>query len=115
MPPAVDLTFAGDVNILKPMKSMTGFGHAETNDQEVSVEVSVRAVNGRHLDLRIHAPRHYLPFESEVKRVDGVVETPPPLATISPGFSLLAYAVMSLEPKWSPSEFSSGLMSICVI
>ena len=47
---------------------MTGFGHAEAIDQEVSVEVSVRAVNGRHLDLRVHTPKHYLSFEPEIKK-----------------------------------------------
>ncbi len=50
------------------MKSMTGFGNCRTQNNEVSIEVSLRAVNGRFLETRFHLPRGYFPFESELKK-----------------------------------------------
>jgi uncharacterized protein (TIGR00255 family) len=50
------------------MKSMTGFGNFRTQNNEVSIEVSIRAVNGRFLETRFHLPRGYFPFESELKK-----------------------------------------------
>jgi uncharacterized protein (TIGR00255 family) len=50
------------------MKSMTGFGAFRTQSNEVVIEVSIRAVNGRFLETRFHLPRHFFPFESELKR-----------------------------------------------
>ena len=72
------------------LKSMTGFGRAsagaaanKTADKLVSepggdsnafsavgsaeVEVSVRSVNGRYLEMRFHLPREYAGFENELK------------------------------------------------
>jgi uncharacterized protein (TIGR00255 family) len=61
------------------MKSMTGFGRSHTNQQAFqtnqkspspalpALDISVKAVNGRYLDLRFHLPREYAPFESELK------------------------------------------------
>ena len=50
------------------MKSMTGFGSFRTQNNEVSIEVSLRAVNGRFLETRFHLPRGYFPFEAELKK-----------------------------------------------
>jgi uncharacterized protein (TIGR00255 family) len=50
------------------MKSMTGFGNFRTQNNEVSIEVSIRAVNGRFLETRFHLPRGYFPYESELKK-----------------------------------------------
>lgn len=50
------------------MKSMTGFGNFRTQNSEVSIEVSLRAVNGRFLETRFHLPRVYFPFEAELKK-----------------------------------------------
>ncbi len=50
------------------MKSMTGYGLARTQAPEVSIEVSVRAVNGRYLETRFHLPRSYFGFESDLKK-----------------------------------------------
>lgn len=47
---------------------MTGFGTFRSNNNEVVIEVSIRAVNGRFLETRFHLPRHFFPFESELKR-----------------------------------------------
>ncbi len=50
------------------MKSMTGYGLARSQAPEVSIEVSVRAVNGRFLENRFHLPRNYYGFESDLKK-----------------------------------------------
>lgn len=50
------------------MKSMTGFGNFRTQNNEVSIEVSIRAVNGRFLETRCHLPRVYFPYETELKK-----------------------------------------------
>lgn len=47
---------------------MTGFGNFRTQNNEISLEVSIRAVNGRFLETRFHLPRVYFPFESELKK-----------------------------------------------
>lgn len=81
------------------MKSMTGFGVARgslsplarsdenkgkqgkrksksqpASEQKVptgnvDVEISVRSVNGRFLEIRFHLPREYFPFENELKTI----------------------------------------------
>ena len=33
------------------------------------IEVSLRAVNGRFLEIRFHLPREFVPFESELKKI----------------------------------------------
>lgn len=50
------------------MKSMTGFGVFRSQNNEMTIEVSVRAVNGRYLETRFHLPRVFFPFESELKK-----------------------------------------------
>jgi uncharacterized protein (TIGR00255 family) len=51
------------------MKSMTGYGNAKLQLKELSIEVSLRSVNGRFLDTRFHLPREFIPFESELKKL----------------------------------------------
>ncbi len=50
------------------MKSMTGYGLARAQTNEVTIEISVRAVNGRFLENRFHLPRLYFSFESDLKK-----------------------------------------------
>lgn len=50
------------------MKSMTGYGLARAQSNELTIEVSFRAVNGRYLETRFHTPRLYYAFESELKK-----------------------------------------------
>lgn len=50
------------------MKSMTGYGLGRAHSGDVSIEVSVRAVNGRFLETRFHLPRHYFAFEADLKK-----------------------------------------------
>jgi uncharacterized protein (TIGR00255 family) len=53
------------------MKSMTGYGNSRIQSKDVSVEVSIRAVNGRFLETRFHLPREFVPYESELKKILG--------------------------------------------
>ncbi|MEK6627566.1 MAG: YicC/YloC family endoribonuclease [Bdellovibrionota bacterium] len=50
------------------MKSMTGFGNFRAQSNEVSIEVSIRAVNGRFLETRFHLPRSYFSHEADLKK-----------------------------------------------
>ncbi len=47
---------------------MTGFGVARIQSNDLTIEVSIRAVNGRYLETRFHTPRLYYIFESELKK-----------------------------------------------
>jgi uncharacterized protein (TIGR00255 family) len=51
------------------MKSMTGFGVATASNRSVELEISLKSVNGRFLDVRLHSPREYTSFESEIKKL----------------------------------------------
>lgn len=51
------------------MKSMTGFGTARAQSKDVTVEVSIRAVNGRYLEPRFHLPREFVGQEADLKRL----------------------------------------------
>ncbi len=55
------------------MKSMTGFGVFRSQIQDITIEVSLRAVNGRYLETRFHLPRSYFAFEADLKkRLSGI-------------------------------------------
>lgn len=47
---------------------MTGFGVSRVQSNDLTVEISIRAVNGRYLETRFHSPRLYYTFESELKK-----------------------------------------------
>lgn len=47
---------------------MTGFGVSRLQSNDLTVEISIRAVNGRYLETRFHSPRLYYAFESELKK-----------------------------------------------
>lgn len=51
------------------MKSMTGYGLGKVQNTSVSLEASLRAVNGRFLEIRFHLPKEYIPFESDLKKI----------------------------------------------
>jgi uncharacterized protein (TIGR00255 family) len=51
------------------MKSMTGYGEASRHVRGTTVTVQVRSLNHRHLDLQLRAPREYLGFEEEIRKV----------------------------------------------
>jgi uncharacterized protein (TIGR00255 family) len=47
--------------------SMTGFGSSRGSGTDVEVEVTVKALNGRFLEVRCHLPREYSGFERDIK------------------------------------------------
>lgn len=51
------------------MKSMTGFGVASTDTNGVTLNVTIRAVNGRYFEWRPHIPRAYQSLEREMKKL----------------------------------------------
>ncbi len=51
------------------MKSMTGYGLGKVQSNISTIEVSLRAVNGRFLETRFHLPREFIPFESDLKKI----------------------------------------------
>lgn len=51
------------------MKSMTGYGTARVQSKDVTVEVSIRTVNGRFLEPRFHMPREFVAQEGELKKI----------------------------------------------
>ena len=50
------------------MKSMTGFGHAEFKKRGYDLQVSLKSVNGRFLEVRFHLPRELMGYESDLKK-----------------------------------------------
>jgi uncharacterized protein (TIGR00255 family) len=50
------------------MKSMTGYGLGKSHSAHSSIEVSLRAVNGRFLETRFHLPRELVGLESDLKK-----------------------------------------------
>lgn len=50
------------------MKSMTGYGLSRGQTADVSIEVSIRAVNGRFLENRFHLPKAFYGFEADLKK-----------------------------------------------
>jgi uncharacterized protein (TIGR00255 family) len=51
------------------MKSMTGYGEATAQGRWVKVQVQVRSLNHRHLDLQPRIPREYLTMEEEIRKL----------------------------------------------
>ena len=48
---------------------MTGYGLGKVQSAHSSIEVSLRAVNGRFLETRFHLPREFIAFESDLKKI----------------------------------------------
>ncbi len=51
------------------IKSMTGFGVARSSTSVSNLEVSVRSVNGRFLESRLHLPREFNALESDLRKI----------------------------------------------
>ena len=49
------------------MHSMTGYGTGRATAAGLQVVVELRGVNQRHLDIKITAPREYVPWEGELR------------------------------------------------
>lgn len=50
------------------MRSMTGFGTAQAVNELLSVELQIRSLNGRYLDIHLSCPPVVYPFEAQLKR-----------------------------------------------
>ncbi|MEO0336905.1 MAG: YicC/YloC family endoribonuclease [Pseudomonadota bacterium] len=50
------------------MKSMTGFGKATSQSPDFLLDVTVKAVNGRFLEIKFHGPKIYNILESEMRK-----------------------------------------------
>ena len=53
------------------MTSMTGYGHAEREDDSVQAGVEIRSVNNRFLDVNVSLPAILSPLEARVREVVG--------------------------------------------
>jgi uncharacterized protein (TIGR00255 family) len=55
------------------IKSMTGYGRGQSQRDNLSFTVEIKAVNHRYADINIKAPRLVAPFESQIKKQVGAV------------------------------------------
>jgi uncharacterized protein YicC (UPF0701 family) len=42
---------------------MTGYGKATRNEYGISLDIEIKSVNSKYLDLRMYFPRELAPFE----------------------------------------------------
>ncbi len=50
------------------MKSMTGFGSSLINRDNIEIELEIKSINARFLDLRIFLPRELSFYETEIRQ-----------------------------------------------
>lgn len=50
------------------MRSMTGFGKARVRENNIEVDIDIKSINGRFLDLRIYLPRELNYYEHIVRK-----------------------------------------------
>lgn len=50
------------------MKSMTGFGKCIKENEEYQLDVEIKSVNNRFLDIQIRSPKQLNPFELEIRK-----------------------------------------------
>lgn len=48
---------------------MTGYGSSQGKAKDLELEVHVKSVNGRFLELRFHLPKEYAPFETDFRKI----------------------------------------------
>ncbi len=51
------------------MQSMTGFGFSSINTKDFKLEVSVKSVNSRFMDIKFYTPTYYIPLEQTLKKL----------------------------------------------
>lgn len=51
------------------MKSMTGFGKAVQTDDNYQLDIEIKSVNHRFLDIQIRSPKHVNPFELFIRQL----------------------------------------------
>ncbi|MFO8144772.1 MAG: YicC/YloC family endoribonuclease [Candidatus Syntrophosphaera sp.] len=50
------------------MKSMTGYGKAKFHENDIDLEMEIKSINGRYLELRLYIPREISFFEYTVRK-----------------------------------------------
>jgi uncharacterized protein (TIGR00255 family) len=55
--------------MIKFVKSMTGFGRGRSTTAEVEIISEIRAVNHRFLDISLRVPRLYTSFEPQIRKI----------------------------------------------
>ncbi len=51
------------------MKSMTGYGKSEFSDKNIHIEVEIKSVNSRYIDIKSKLPLEIIHLENEVKNL----------------------------------------------
>ena len=54
------------------LSSMTGFGSAKSAEGALSVDVEIKSVNSRFLDLNVKGPKVYSSLEQEIKGTENI-------------------------------------------
>ena len=57
------------------IRSMTGYGVAETHTEKYTVKVEIKSLNGKYLDLNMRMPRFLMPKEIELRNTFGKSKT----------------------------------------
>ena len=79
------------------MQSMTGFGFVSAHTKDLKLEISVKSVNSRFLDIKFYTPPYYAPLEGEmnkmisnrcqrgyfVVRIERYPQKPPPILSLN--------------------------------
>ncbi len=73
------------------MKSMTGYGNASFSSEEYDLDIGIKTVNGRFLDIRFHMPREYIALEGEFKKL---IQTKISRGTVD----------IYIQKKWGPAS-----------
>jgi len=47
---------------------MTGYGSSQVKSRKLELEIHVKSVNGRFLELRFHLPKEYAPHENDLRK-----------------------------------------------
>lgn len=55
-------------NEWRRMNSMTGYGFSQAKNRQLELDVHVKSVNGRFLEVRFHLPKEYAPFENDFRK-----------------------------------------------
>jgi len=51
-----------------PLKSMTGYGRAESSDETLTISVEIKSVNNRYLDFQCRGPRELLNLDNVLRK-----------------------------------------------
>ncbi|MEP2023880.1 YicC/YloC family endoribonuclease [Reichenbachiella sp.] len=51
------------------LKSMTGYGHAKFENDQMSIDVEIKSLNSKFLDISTKLPKEVAAFENEIKKI----------------------------------------------